>query len=52
MKKAKRAWLKVEQFVIVNKHAFWLAAFVFFFFVFPLLVTDSVDWDAISSTIP
>lgn len=52
MSQLKKKWLAIEQFVIVRKHIFWFAAFVFFFFVFPFLVTENFDFDAISSTIP
>lgn len=48
----KRLWLKIEQAFILNKHLFWLALYIFFFFVFPFLVTEPFDFDAISSTIP
>lgn len=52
MQSVKKAWLRIEQFIILNKPVFWLALYVFFFFVFPFLVTEPVDFDAISSTIP
>lgn len=52
MNKLKRQWLKLEQLVVLNKHILWLAAAVLFFVVFPFLVTEYVDFDAISSTLP
>lgn len=52
MDKLKRWWSDMEQLVILNKPVLWLALYVFFFFVFPFLVTEHVDFDAISSTIP
>jgi hypothetical protein len=52
MGKFKRQWLKLEQLVILNKHILWVAVFIFFFVVFPFFVTEYVDFDAISSTIP
>jgi hypothetical protein len=52
MKNFKRKWLKLEQLVILNKHILWVAVFVAFFVVFPFFVTEYIDFDAISSTIP
>lgn len=46
MNRLKEKWLAVEQYVIVRKHVFWFTAFVFFFFVFPYLVTEYVDFGA------
>jgi hypothetical protein len=52
MGKLKRQWLKLEQLVILNKHILWVAVYALFFIVFPFFVTEYVDFDAISSTIP
>ena len=52
MNKLKERWLAVEQYIVVRKHLFWMAAFIFFFFVFPFLVTENFAFDAISSTLP
>jgi len=52
MNNFKRNWLKLEQLVILNKHILWVAVIVAFFIVFPFFVTEYIDFDAISSTIP
>lgn len=52
MGKLKQWWLGLEQAFIVNKYIFWLALYIFFFFVFPFLITEPIDFDVISSTIP
>ena len=52
MRNFKRKWLRLEQLVILNKPTLWVAVLVFFFVIFPFFVTEYIDFDAISSTIP
>lgn len=52
MNTLKRRWLKLEHFVRLNHQWLWVGLFVFFFFVFPFLVNEKIDFAAISAHVP
>lgn len=48
----KKNWLALENWISLNKGVIFIVLYFLFFFVFPFFVSDRVDFDAISATIP